>query len=68
MTDSQIWRIQILGRYGFSYKFIERRVFRTVAMHKRDIAKALRYGKIRLKDYRDGESSAGKAVARSYLK
>lgn len=68
LSDSEIWRIQILGRYGFSYRLISKKVFNTEEGYKWHIAKALKLGKIRLRDYRNGETKLSKGVVAQCLR
>ena len=60
MKDSMWWRIKLLAHNGFSYKLIMRRARCT----KSDVSRVLRKEKIRLRDYRDGDTKDSRGLIR----
>ena len=67
ILDSELWVVEILARYGFSYKFIARRAFRDKEQY-RLVGRALRKLGIRVTDYRNGETRLSREVANKVVK
>jgi len=68
ITDSEQWSCEILGRYGYSYQFIARRVFKDSGdKEKAMVSRALRRAEIRVREYRNGETTLSKRIASGLL-
>lgn len=67
VSDSEEWRVCLLARWGFAYKYIAKRVFRSEDEHKR-VAAVLHRNKLRVRDYRDGSNSEAKGLVKKVMK
>ncbi len=73
-TESEAMRIEILALYGFHYKAIAAQIWhrgdrrQVSATEISRIGRVLKRADIRVREYRDGESSEAKALMRSLRK
>jgi IS30 family transposase len=64
MLESTQWQIEILGGWGYSYKFIGKET----GYSNSTISKVLKRAKIKVKNYRNGESTQSRKFAKSLIK
>jgi len=69
VTESEAWRVELLGDWGFSYKFIAKRVWGCDGLASvRAVGRVLKAAGMKVKDYRNGLNEIGESTAKRCMK